>query len=98
MNDSWVPFLIGLTAVALWSVVIVRALRRIHDRVVPPYDARIVIVATLTIVAVCLSVSALSRTDSLSIAEGRVAADTARLALLIGAVLTLWTSRTKETT
>ena len=97
MNDSWVPFIIGIVGAGLWTLIIMRTVHRLGAGATPPCDARIATVATATIVALCLTVAALSRTDAMGLEEGRVAVDTARLALLAGAVLTIWTSRTRET-
>lgn len=94
MNDQLLIALSAVGAVA-WTLITVRSIRRI-GRGVPVTDgARILTVATLAVVATCLTYSVMGRATIawVSVESARVAVDTARVVLALGGLLVLWAGR-----
>lgn len=94
--SEWAVPAIGLAALVVWLVIIRRALRTITAHRNPPDAARLLTLATITVVALCVAVSALTYPSVIGPDLARAMVIIARIALLVGGVAVLWTGRASE--
>lgn len=89
---DWSVFFVSASALGFWLANLRRGLRRISQGH-PSSDARIVTLATLSVVALALAWSSLLYPDLIGVEASRWGIATARIALLIGGAIVWWMGR-----
>lgn len=96
MLAGWVIPLVGLLGLLPWVLITIRGLRRINRGHHAPEGARVVTFATLSVVAACLTLSALLYVDLIPTGLSRLLVSSARVALAAGGWTVLWMGRHTE--
>ena len=92
---DWTWTAVMLVATGFWTAVLRRGLYAVAHENLPTDGARLLTLATITIVCVLLLVSSLLYADLIPVESSRFLINTARIALLVGGAAVWWTGRPK---
>lgn len=93
MSADVLTVVVSLAGAIAWTWVLLRSVRRIGQGIPVTDGARIITVAVLALVTVCLTVSALYRIGWVSAELARTSVDVARVVFALGGWIVVWMGR-----